>query len=127
LKLKLPNTQDTNQKCKDFIHAFEIHSEVLFEHCSCYSDTRGVTTLPLTEISLQDLEGVAAVTRNNEQSHISSLWQHEVRMARTKKVLAFPCCFFFRVIAPLYLEELDYFTPHDTILLIQDLEWVLRV
>jgi hypothetical protein len=65
--------------------------------------------------------------RNNEQSHISSLWQHEVWMVRTKKVLPFPSCFFFRVVAPLYLEELDYFTSRDTILLIQDLDWVLGV
>jgi hypothetical protein len=48
-------------------------------------------------------------------------------MARTKKVLAFPSCLLFSVVAPLYLEELDYFTPHDTILLIQDFDWVLRV
>jgi hypothetical protein len=48
-------------------------------------------------------------------------------MARTKKILAFPCRFFFRVIAPLYLEELDCLTPGDTILLIQDLDWVLEV
>jgi hypothetical protein len=48
-------------------------------------------------------------------------------MARTEEVLTFPCCFFFRVVAPLYLEELDCFTPHDMILLIQDLDWVLGV
>jgi hypothetical protein len=65
--------------------------------------------------------------RNSEQSHVSSLWQDKVRMARMKEVLAFPSCFFFKVVAPLYLEELDYFTPHDTILLIQDLDWVLGV
>jgi hypothetical protein len=46
-------------------------------------------------------------------------------MVRTKKVLAFPCCFFLRVVAPLYTKELDYFTPCDMILLIQDLDWVL--
>jgi hypothetical protein len=48
-------------------------------------------------------------------------------MARTKKVLAFPSCFFFRVVASLYLEELDCFMPRDMILLIQDLDWVLGV
>jgi hypothetical protein len=31
------------------------------------------------------------------------------------------------VVAPLYLEELDCFMPLDTILLIQDSDWVLRV
>jgi hypothetical protein len=48
-------------------------------------------------------------------------------MVRMKEVLTFPSCFFFRVIAPLYLDELDYFMPRDTILLIQDPDWVLRV
>jgi hypothetical protein len=48
-------------------------------------------------------------------------------MVRMKEVLAFPNCFFFRVVAPLYLKELDCFTPCDTILLIQDLDWVLGV
>jgi hypothetical protein len=31
------------------------------------------------------------------------------------------------VVSPLYLEELDYFMPRDTILLIEDFDWVLRV
>jgi hypothetical protein len=48
-------------------------------------------------------------------------------MVRMEEVFAFPSCFFFGVVAPLYLEELDYFTPRDTILLIQDLDWVLGV
>jgi hypothetical protein len=48
-------------------------------------------------------------------------------MERTKKVLAFLSYFFFSVVAPLYLEELDCFTPRDTILLIQDFDWVIEV
>jgi hypothetical protein len=48
-------------------------------------------------------------------------------MVRTKNVLAFPSCFFLLVVSPLYLEELDYFMPRDTILLIEDFDWVLRV
>jgi hypothetical protein len=31
------------QTRKDFVQASEIHSELLFRHSSCYSDTRGVT------------------------------------------------------------------------------------
>jgi hypothetical protein len=65
--------------------------------------------------------------RNSKQSHISLVWQQEVWMARMKKVLTFPSYFFFRVVDPLYVEELDCFTPRDMILLIQDLDWVLRV
>jgi hypothetical protein len=48
-------------------------------------------------------------------------------MARTEKVLTFPCFFFFRVVAPLDLKELDCFMPRDTIFLIQDFDWVLGV
>jgi hypothetical protein len=48
-------------------------------------------------------------------------------MERMKELLDFSCCFFFRVVVPLYLEELDCFMPHDTVLLIQDLDWVLGV
>jgi hypothetical protein len=44
-----------------------------------------------------------------------------------KQILAFPCIFFFGMIAPMYLEELDHLAPHDTIFFIQDLDWVLGV
>jgi hypothetical protein len=44
-----------------------------------------------------------------------------------KEILTFPCCFFLSVVGPLYLEELYHFTPRDTILLIQDFDWVLGV
>jgi hypothetical protein len=42
-----------------------------------------------------------------------------------EKVLTFPSCILFSVVAPLDLEELDGFTPRDTILLIQDFDWML--
>jgi hypothetical protein len=48
-------------------------------------------------------------------------------MVRMNKVLAFPSCFFFSVVAPLYLEELGGFMPRDMILLIQYFDWVLGV
>jgi hypothetical protein len=32
-----------NPVLKDFIQASKTRSELLFRHCSCYSDTRGVT------------------------------------------------------------------------------------
>jgi hypothetical protein len=117
----------TNQICKNFIQASEIYRELLFKHCSCYSDTRGVTTLPPNRNLVLRFGRSSGSNRNNEQSHISSLWQDKVWMARMKEVLAFPSCFFFRVVAPLYLKELDCFTPRDKIILIQDLDWVLRV
>jgi hypothetical protein len=45
LKFLPPNIYNANQTCKDFIQASKIHIGLLFEHCSCYSDTRGVTVL----------------------------------------------------------------------------------
>jgi hypothetical protein len=48
-------------------------------------------------------------------------------MASMKEVLTFPHCFFFSMIAPLNVEELDNLAPCDTILLIQDLDGVLGI
>jgi hypothetical protein len=62
LKFKPYNIYNTNQTCKDLIQDSKIHSELLFKQCSYYSDTRGVTSLPLTEISIRDLKGVATLT-----------------------------------------------------------------
>jgi hypothetical protein len=44
-----------------------------------------------------------------------------------KRVLTFPSYFFFGVVAPLVLEELDGFTPCDMILLVQDFDRMLGV
>jgi hypothetical protein len=97
------------------------------EHCSSYSDARGVTALPPNKNLVPRFGRSSGSNRHSEHLHHSSLWQDKVWMARTEEVLAFPGCFFFRVVAPLYHEEFDYFSPHDTILLIQDLDRVLRV
>jgi hypothetical protein len=48
-------------------------------------------------------------------------------MAQTKQVIAFPHYFFFSMIAPLNLEELDHLAHRDTLLLIQYLDGVLRI
>jgi hypothetical protein len=48
-------------------------------------------------------------------------------MARAEKVFTLPRGLFFGMIAPLYLEELNHLAPHDTVLLIQDLDWMLRI
>jgi hypothetical protein len=125
MKFKPYNISHTGQTHKDFIQASKTCSELLFRHCSYYSDTRGVTALPPNRNIIPRFGRSSG--SNSEQLHNSSLWQDEVWMARMEEVLTFPCCFFFRVIAPLYLEKLDCFTPRDTILLIQDLNQVLRV
>jgi hypothetical protein len=117
LKFKPYNISWTGQTRKDFIQASEIHSELLFKHYSCYSDTRGVTALPPNRNLILRFGRSSGSNRHSEQLHHSSLWQDEV--------FTFPSCFFFRVVAPLYLKELDCFMPRDTILLIQDLDQVL--
>jgi hypothetical protein len=128
LKFKSYNTSCMGQTHKDFIQASKIHSELLFGHCSCYSDTRGVTTLPPNRKLISRFGRSSSSNRHSEQLLHSSQWQDEVWMTIMEEVFAFPCCFFFfRVVAPCYLEEFDCFTPHDTILLIQDLDRVLGV
>jgi hypothetical protein len=127
LKFKPYNIYNTNQTCKDFIQASKIHSKLLFKHCRCYRDTRGVTALPPNRNLDLRFGRSSGSNKNSEQLHISSLWQDEVWITRMKEVLTFPSCFFFRKIAPLYLEELDCFTSPDTIFLIQDHDWMLRV
>jgi hypothetical protein len=103
------------------------HTSLHLQHYSCYSNTRGVTALPHNRNLILRFGRSSGSNRNNDQSHTSSLWQDEIWMVRMKEVIAFPSCFFFRVIAPLYHEELDCFTPRDTIFLIQDLDWVCGV
>jgi hypothetical protein len=48
-------------------------------------------------------------------------------MARSEKVFTFPSGFFFGMVTPLQLEELDSFVLCDTVLLIQDLDRMLGV
>jgi hypothetical protein len=43
LKFKPYNISSTVQTGRDSIQGSEIHSELLFRYCNCYSDTRGVT------------------------------------------------------------------------------------
>jgi hypothetical protein len=62
LKFKPYNISWTGQTRKDFIHASEIHSELLFRHSSCYSDTGVSQPSPLTKILSRDLERVVALT-----------------------------------------------------------------
>jgi hypothetical protein len=115
---------------KDFIQASELHGELylgIVEHCSSYSDARGVTALPPNKNLIPRFGRSSGSNGHSEHLHHSSLWQDKVWMVRTEEVFAFPGCFFFRVVAPLYLEELHCFSPRDTILLIQDLDQVLGV
>jgi hypothetical protein len=44
-----------------------------------------------------------------------------------EEVFTLPSGFFFGVVAPLHFEELDSFAPCDTVLLIQDLDRMLRI
>jgi hypothetical protein len=46
-------------------------------------------------------------------------------MVRTKEFFTLPSGFFFGMVAPLHLEELDSFALGDTVFLIQDLDQML--
>jgi hypothetical protein len=54
LKFKPYNIPCMVQTRRDFIQASEIHSELLFRYCICYSDTRGVTAGPAAEKTAHD-------------------------------------------------------------------------
>jgi hypothetical protein len=115
LKFKSYNTSCMGQTRKDFIQDSKIHSELLFRHYSYYSDTRGVTALPPNRNLISRFGRSSSSNRHSEQLLHSSQWQDEVWMAIMEEVFAFPCCFFFRVVAPCYLEEFDcvYASWHD--------------
>jgi hypothetical protein len=66
LKFKPYNISWTGQTRKDFIQASEIHSELLFRHCSCYSDTGGVTTHPPVFVDATDPLGADSWLRTTE-------------------------------------------------------------
>jgi hypothetical protein len=99
----------------------------IVEHCSSYCDARSVTTLPPSKNLVPRFGSSSCSNEHSEHLHHSSVWQDKVWMSRTEEVFAFPGCFFFRVVAPLYLEEHGCFSPRDTILLIQDHDRVLGV
>jgi hypothetical protein len=50
---------------KDFIQASKLHSELLFKHCSCYSDARGAIALP-PNINLAPRFGSSGSNRSSE-------------------------------------------------------------
>jgi hypothetical protein len=96
LKCKPHNIYDTNQTCNYMVwYYLGIAATIV---------ALGVSQPPPPNRKIDVRFGWSSGSnRNREQSHIPSLWQHEIRMTRTKKVLAFPRCFFFGVVAPLYL------------------------
>jgi hypothetical protein len=65
--------------------------------------------------------------RDSEQSHVPSLRQLKVWMTRTEEIFTLPCCFFFRMVAPLDLVELDRLASYDMTLLVQDLDRMFRI
>jgi hypothetical protein len=48
-------------------------------------------------------------------------------MLRTNELFGLPCSFRLRVTAPLNLEELNHLTPCDSVLLTQNLYWMLQI
>jgi hypothetical protein len=126
LKFKLHVPCNTTKQVKDFIQASIVQSETLFNTVVA-TVTPGVSQhSPLTEISTQDFEGVAVLQEQRTITHFL-IMENKTWMARIKKVLALPSCFFLSVAAPLYHEELDLFMPCSMILLIQHLDGVFGV
>jgi hypothetical protein len=76
---------------------------------------------PLKEIWPQDLEQWG----DTKEVTCTSLRGKKSWILRKKKFLGFPCSLSLEMAAPLNFEESNRSTPHDLVLLIQNLHWVL--
>jgi hypothetical protein len=77
----------------------------------------------LKEITPRDLEQWG----NTKELASASLQREKLWILRTKKLLGLPCSLLLGMATPLNLEESNRSTSRDSVLLIQNLHWVLRI
>jgi hypothetical protein len=77
---------------------------------------------PLKEISPRDLEQWG----DRKEVRCASLRGKKHWILRTKKFLGFPCSLLLRMAAPLIFEEWNRSMLCDSVLLTQNLHWVLQ-
>jgi hypothetical protein len=73
----------------------------------------------LKEISSQDYK--------HRGGYTPSLQTEKLWVLGTEEILGLPCSPFLRMTAPLNLVEINRLPPHDSVLLIQKLHWMLRI
>jgi hypothetical protein len=78
---------------------------------------------PLKEISPQDFGQWGDI----KEVTCASLRREKLWIPRTKKFLGLPCSILLRMVAPLNFEESNHLMSRDSVLLIQNLYWVLRI
>jgi hypothetical protein len=78
---------------------------------------------PLKEISPRDLEQWG----DTKEVRCASLRREKLWILRMKKFLSLPCSLLLRMVAPANLEESNHSMSRDSVLLIQNLHWVLRI
>jgi hypothetical protein len=78
---------------------------------------------PLKEISPRDLEQWG----DTKEVTCVPLRREKLWILRTKKFLGLPCSLLLRMVAPLNFEESNRSMPRNSVLLIQNLQWVLRI
>jgi hypothetical protein len=78
---------------------------------------------PLKEISPRDFEQWG----DTKEVICTSLQEKKHWILRTKKFLNFPCSRLLGMAAPLIFEESNRSMPRDSVLLIQNLHWVLWI
>jgi hypothetical protein len=110
----------------DFMQASTVHGETLFNTIVATVTTGLSQPSPLIEISSRDFEGVVALQEQRTIAHFLTMSKQNLD-CENKESPCFLGCFFVSVVALLYLEEFDCFTPRDMILLIQDLHGALEV
>jgi hypothetical protein len=81
--------------------------------------TRGVTTLPLKENLILRLK----YGKGGEGWHWLPSWKM-VRLVGPYKVFMFPRGFIFRMIIPLNLVKLSSLVVGDSVLLVENLDWI---
>jgi hypothetical protein len=75
----------------------------------------------LKEILPRDLEQWG----DTKEVTCASLGREKLWILRMKKLLGLPCSLLLEMAAPLNFEELNHSTPRDSVLLIQNLHWIL--
>jgi hypothetical protein len=78
---------------------------------------------PLKEISPRDLE----LWGDTKEVTSASLQREKLWILRTKKFLDLPCSLLLGMASPLNFEESNRSMPRDSVLLVQNLHWVLLI
>jgi hypothetical protein len=111
---------------QDFIQASIVHSETLYNTIAATVIPWVSQPSPITEISTRDSKGVAALQEQRTIAHFLTMAKWSLD-GENKGNPHFPTLLLPHFCCSIVSWRLDHFTPCDTILVIQDFDWVLEV